>query len=572
MLRETVKDIKELREVVKKTLHKSVPVNRKFIEGDHWQGGEGWIGPKPPPEDAESALILQELERAFTSANRIEEICTRHASGVFGREPAWGLVPIVPLKEGEKISPADEAAIDEREAALTRWWNERGVLEKLHDAAFKMCWGERAVLRLYAPTGLRDTLGQAAAGGADQNTLAAIMLRMIYLDVIEPENGAVHVDPTMKRPIGIVTMKNEADEDVTELSYVQEDGTTVVEVVTGDKTEVGEPMQLGGLITMFEMSKSPLVTDQIRQQQRSHNLALSILPRNMTTAGFLERVMLNAQRPGTYDLDEGGNPIPGTFKPAKLTFGAGRVSWIEGIEAVDVTTGKTTTATPDVKFRDPVDPTPTVDACDATYRTILEEAHQAHVLLNTDGDPSGVSRIEARKDFEGSLKLTQPVVQRAGRWVIEACLALTEAIMSSGVSESVTRFRCDFNCRLDVGTITAAEREQNDKSVAAGTLPKEYAIAAQGVDDVDAAMALINSQTGVVLNELKSKAEIVEILTKAGTSIDAAAEVAGFDPKYVAILKRGSTFTGDGAGEDGNPEDDGSDTNPEGEGDDGNAE
>lgn len=550
MLRQGTED-KDLRELIEKTMHRSVKQNRLFFDGDHWQNGDGWIGPRPRPEEEGSSETMAELERAFTSANRIEEVCDRHASGVVGREPQWGISLRTPLADDEEIPESDQNDIDEREAALTAWWNERGIQELLHDAVVNVAWGQRSVIRLYVPSGLRDE----DLGPGEEKSIANMLLRKVFVDVIAPENATVHEDPNTKRPLGILAYKNEAEEDVLELSYLDDNGDTLIEVVSGDTRVISEPLKLGRRITMHELARRPLITPQVAQQQRAHNLALSIIPRNLTTAGFLERVLINAQQPGHWELDP-DTKQPIRFIPSRLRMGAGSVTFIEGIETQDVVTGKTTTATPDVKYRDPVPVDPTIAAERATYLAILEEVQQAHVLMNSEATPSGRSREQARKDFEGSLKVTKPAVERAGRWLLETAMALAEALLGGDGGASLQKYRVDFNCRLDTGVITPEERKQNNESVKAGTLPREYAIAGEGVDDVDVALALINSQEGVVLDALKQRAEIAAAFAKMGTNVEAAARAAGLSEEVVRILAEGATYTDPDEIDRGNPEDD----------------
>jgi hypothetical protein len=290
---------------------------------------------------------------------------------------------------------------------------------------------------------------------------------------------------------------------------------------------------------MFEMMHTPMVTEPMRVQQRAHNLALSMLPRNVVTGGFLERVIRNAAQPGywTYKAD---GITKDKWIPRPVKWGAGSVVWLEGIEGQDPISGKATFTNPDITYRPPTDVKPTIDAAAATYQTILEEARQAHVLMDSEASPSGKSRVEARKDYERSLKLAKPVVERAGRWLFETVLALAEALMTNGDGTGLLEeYRADFMCMLDTGALTPEERDQNIKSMQAGTLPHEYAIAGEGIDDVDAALTKINSQTGVVLTELKQRVDIVAVLAPF-TTLEAAAQVAGLDPKLITMLQKGS--------------------------------
>lgn len=533
MLRENAKGIKEIRELAEKTVPPIARQARPFVDGDHWQGGAGWIGPMPRQQEEGFSETMQVLEAGFVSANRVEEVCDRHAGGVVGREPQWGFTPLETPDEDGGVDDSLKEAIRALEDPLTWWWNERGVHEKLYDAVMYMAWGGRATLRLYVPSGLRD---EPIEGDKD---LRAYLSR-IYVDVVAPEFGTVHRDPATMKPLGVVLYKNEEDKDVTEFSYLDQQGHTVIEVAVGDETpQKSDPLDMGGRITMHELSRRPIVSPQLLQQQKAHNLALSILSRNLVTAGFLERVLINAQQPGHWELDP-DTKQPIRFVPKRLSFGSGTVTWVTGVETVDAATGKTTTATPDVKYRDPVSPEPTVAAARATYTSILEEAQQAHILMNADANASGRSRQEARKDFESSLRYTAPVVERAGRWLLETAVAFAEALMGTGAEAgSLSKFRCDFMVRLDTGTITPEEMRQNDESVKAGTLPREYAIAARGYDDVDAAITLINERPGAVLDEMLARAKVALTWTQAGASLDAAAEAAGVPDEMLAVLKRG---------------------------------
>jgi hypothetical protein len=542
MLRKDVTDLKKLRELVERTRPANVEVIRKFIDGDHWQGGTGWVGPMPaagPDVDAAVAsLVATETERIFTSANRIEEVSDRHASGLAGREPKWGLLPRILPDPGKEIQDSEKKEMAALRDAIKQWWDEHGIHEKIHAAAMGMAWGKRVVLRFYFPTGLLDNPPQ-------EKELAVWLKRLVFLDVITAESGHVHEDPATKSPLGIILYKTDDEKDVTEVSYVDENGEdTYIEVQVGnDPPQKSDPLKLGGRTTMLEIRRRPLVNTQMIQQQKAHNYALTILQRNLTSSGFTERTVLNAAAPGHWEFNPDGSRK--AFIPARLPLGAGFTAWLEGIETTDVVTGKTMTANPDIKYKEPSPVAPTLEAARATYETILEEAQQAHVLMNADAVASGRSRIEARKDYESSLRLTKPSLERAGRWVIETAIAIAEALMSNGDgTKTLAKYRAEFACRLDTGTLTAEDREQNNKDVESGTMPREAAIAANGTDDVEAAMAMIDSQTGVVLDDLRKRAEITELFTKAGASLEGAARTAGVPEELIPTLIKGATDVG----------------------------
>jgi hypothetical protein len=146
--------------------------NRLFVDGDHWQQGQGWIGPSPQPGQDGFDETLRELQRSFTSRNAIGETTERHAQALLGREPAFGLTVRRALAEGEEATAQEQAKIDEAEAALTAWWDVRGIAGTLAEATRTVLWAAdpdghgRAPLRLYVPRGfLLD--GEMDVTGAD---------------------------------------------------------------------------------------------------------------------------------------------------------------------------------------------------------------------------------------------------------------------------------------------------------------------------------------------------------------------------------------------------------------------
>jgi hypothetical protein len=86
------------------------------VEGDHWQGGEGWVGPAPKQGDEGYAEVMKLIERAFVSRNAVLEVLERHELAVVGTEPSWGFTVRRPLEEDEERKPEEQALIDEAES------------------------------------------------------------------------------------------------------------------------------------------------------------------------------------------------------------------------------------------------------------------------------------------------------------------------------------------------------------------------------------------------------------------------------------------------------------------------
>lgn len=94
--------------------------NTKFLDGDHWQDGEGY--PAMPPVEVENReKIVDKIKAAFCSENEIGAIVEDHLDGIIAREPDWDLVDTT-AKESDDDA---EATVDELRAeaitALVEW-------------------------------------------------------------------------------------------------------------------------------------------------------------------------------------------------------------------------------------------------------------------------------------------------------------------------------------------------------------------------------------------------------------------------------------------------------------------
>lgn len=552
------------------------PANVLFIDGDHWQGGAGWVGPIPKGTEDGAQEVIAQIGAAFTSRNVIGEVVERHSSGVVGIEPIWGLVPLRALEEGEEPTAEEQALIDEAEALLTTWWDRRGMVKHLQQFAAYMLYAGRAVLRLYVPPGL---IAETEDGDRVQATDDADALDHVYVGTPSPAHAAIHVDPRTEERVGV--FKAEVDgRTVVELVFraargqpsagevAAQEGDVVVRMLgLADGGNTRTVLPLGGRLTMFQGERTLLITQQVQQLQRALNLAISMLPRNVVTGGFLERVILNGMMPGHYeDNPNGGDPI---FVPSPMRYGAGVTNWIVGVEDEDEASGTRKTLTPDVRWRDPIDVKPAIEAKEELYASMLEEVDQAHVLLNTDAGASGRSREESRTSYVSSLTLSRGEVEGAVRWLAETLLALMETFTGTpGRFTSV--LRAVASCQLDEGPLSPEERKQNVDEAKQGYLSKTRAIARNGVADPDAELAAIAAQEDSTLAIRKLQAEVIEILTRAGAPLLQAALAAGMDPETANLLARGvvedeeeeevddpnpAPDTGEGSGEEGGADD-----------------
>lgn len=567
-------DDNDVADAIRKATPEEATANAKFMAGDHWQERAGWIGPHPATFDSKATEVWAEIEKSFVSRNAIAEVVERHVSGVVGQEPMFALTVRRALKQDEEPTEEEQALIDEAEAALTIWWNARNMGSFIQRTTAQMLWASRSVTRLYVPPALVERVPPSETEGDAQNdaqgeggngngsvvesapttiitarTLGEALSK-IHVMLPQVENATVVTDADTADEAGVYQEKDKAGRVNVELTYlatrpsaatteVGEDGSvtdvrpTVIRVMRDGEVFQTE-LPLGGRLTMHEERRDLLVTRQVQQSQRALNLALSMVPRNVVTGAFLERVILNAQIPGDW-IPDATAPGGEKFVPDPYLTGNGTTNFLVGVEQKDALTGQVTRATPEVVWRPPVEVTAPVSARDAHYEDILAETKQAHILISADATASGKSRIEARADFEKSLLITAQREQSRGIWLIETALAMAEAFLGEPGRYTGT-LRATYECRIDTGPLDANEMAAITARVNEGMLTRETGMQLQGVTDVDAEMERMASDPRTRLALLKDQASVVNSLESAGVDLEAALKIVGMDEEDMRLI------------------------------------
>jgi hypothetical protein len=462
--------------------------NRHYYDGDHWQAGAGWIGPMPTEASAEAGQIIAQIQRGFVSKNAIRETVLRHLAGVIGHEPRWSLSVRRALADGEEPTAEEQELIQEAEALLKAWWDWRGVHQIISKAVVNLLLSGRAPLRLFVPDANRDD----ETGGVPPTPLPDAVW-YVWCEALSPAQATVFTDTSTMADGGVyqytpVDLAGVQQSQVTELTYLDEDGATVLRVLQGS-TEADTRLPLDGGLLLYEMTSEALIGEQVRQQQKLLNLARTMLARNVVVGGFLERVFLNAQMPGTWSRDDSTGQE--TFTAEDMVIGPGTTNYVQGVPVFKdgQVTGYTT---PNVAYRDPVPVTTFEETSRSAYRGILEETRQLHALLSGDAAPSGESRRQALFDFVLSLQDTATEIEEALRWLLETTLNF--AATFAGEPARFTGLRVSATCQIDAGPISEADMRALVDVVGARLMSRRTAMARLGIDDPDAEQQQIEQE------------------------------------------------------------------------------
>lgn len=463
--------------------------NSKFDSGNHYQDGDGYVGAKPAPSDDAYGSTMLAIKTGFVSENVIKEVVDRHLAGELGREPLWGFLPSdAPMPDAERRrklfsklvnivrvavqgnsdNNLDKFAQEADQALTANWWNTRRVRSTLKQAVRTALLEERATIRFFIPEALRDVNGQLQL----RSDLASAVT-IPQIEVLTSDKAGVFVDVDTQQEFGLYVYKTEDEKDAAWLTYVQ-NGVTILRIMVDKQADQTYSFELGGRLLMYEFQRDPLITEQIRSLQKSLNLARTMMVRNVNLAGSLERVIMNAE------------------KPDEWITGAGAIMGLTGLLVKDESGKVINRANPNIQFRDPVSTKTFTETRDDLYAAILSGCQQRFALISGDATASGRSRIEARAEFETSLKDSKDVVDDGGRWLLETHLRLSAVFC--GRTRDFLPLRCDFNAVIETGPITPEERNANRSDVAANLMSKETAMSRNGIDDTDAELERMSQE------------------------------------------------------------------------------
>ena len=513
--------------------------NKKLIEEeDHWMSGVGWVGPKGT--SATRSTVLAAVEPQFTPRNVSGEVVENATQGLMQREPDIEFVPLDLPPDGVPTEE-QQAQADAMLRQLAQWWDRKNLWRYAKAAARRTRWAGRGALRLFLADGNLDVEESETDEGIvripvmPSGLTFAEALDRLDISAPLPDESVVYVDPVSRQRAAVFTFREGEDEkgdERAELWYVDGDDT-VLRLLGGSEPEEFR-VPLGGRLPIAEAEGDLLITETVRRQQNRLNFFESVIVKVGESAGFAERYISNAAPSGVYmktppvgidtpvaHQDENG--VTWYLHPLPRTLGASITTDLRGIVDAD---GKI--MTPSVTKFDPTDPDYAIKAANHGRACILQSCRQGHLAVDSTAEASGIAYEQARAQFLADLLSNKSGIEGMLREFIGCAIAWAGA-MSSEFAGFLDRYRVVVNLHITAGPITAAQQLQNNANVEAGTLSLESAMAANGVEDVDAEVQRIREAPEARIELVSKQAEAITRLVDAGLTWEEAALDVGID-------------------------------------------
>lgn len=542
--------------------------NQRFVAGNHYLDGEGWIGP-PDRESPAYDKSMEKIGRQFIFRDVISEALDRVVNGVAKQEAKLGAalrkLARRLVRRGTAIAK-DDANFEKSErmiGALSTWWDKVEFHSKFRVAIRRARWAEhkdgrgRGYLRLWVPLGQLVVIPDEELNGLPPGSRRVPpgsfedTLSRIHLDAPDPASCAIIVDDETQHRASLFSFKRESDgKEFIEIAWIEykPDGTpgdTVIRILgtgSGDQPDETYSWDLKGHLPIIEMKAPLLITEAARRQQKRLNFFETSLLRNVETAGFPERATGNVEPAGILVRQDAAAPNPYPTKeiggiiyeihPIPRVLGAGLTTEYVGLSTYNEDGTLKSVETPIFQRFDPVDPDGTIRSCRHAYQTFLEEVNQGHIMIVGDATATGVSRQQAEGDHLSDLSDTKTPAEGLMRETFETLVAMGEFFSKSG-DEFLKIFRIIADLFVTPGTPTPDQQRAAVELWERNAFDTTEMMTRVGIEDPGAMQEAMENDPFFVLRRLKLRAEVMGLLVIATWPFQIAARMCGFDPKDI---------------------------------------
>lgn len=477
----------ELQNIINAVPKKKLTETEKFLKGDHWQGGDGWVGYTPDatanPDGAAKTLL--QIQKAFKPQN----VCltmVKHVQGaILGKQPDWKIVArdengaaikpdIDPEKEKARTKSKSETFFETIDTKVTKWFTDKEVHEHLKRFIFNKASYGKAAIRIYIPRGFLSDDGTITERTFEE------VLSKIYIDTPHflNVNDAPDVDYGSKFA---VVATDQDDKTVFEVCYTDENRQTVLrqahEEGTGTDSDVSIDLS-GNLLTYIAGAfESALISETVKQLQKGLNHAKTGENLALANINFPDTTFIGA------DLPTETKTIAGkTQEVAKpLLFGPGRWRNLIGQKIVDAMGGESM-VTPDVKFRDGADPDKFHKVAENDALAMYQEGGMGWLKVQESPYPSGESRVEAMSAYLILLIDSKTLCDAVGVWLLSTVVRF--AFHFTGDKKKNDDFDVIYSSKITLGRMSVEDKKLMLEEVKARVRSRRnYQIAAEVTDD-----------------------------------------------------------------------------------------
>ena len=444
--------------------------NWAYYTGDQRQF---WSGPQLSEDDPLYEQVKDEIDRLFHPYNICAEVVDQYVNALIGKPFSWSL-----KNDRGETSEEAEAIV----ASWFEWQTEVAVDTDLGDPI------ANAITQML----VRDQGDGAGAG---------------YLRLYSPEIYA-GLEPYQQIVVhapapGTVKAKRNEDGILYQAEYTYGEGDKeVYELQPDGSTKItrGEEVQYanyGGRLPVIELKGRALINEPLKIGQNSINKSLTIKDINLETAGFLERVILNAMPPGEYKEDAEGNKTY-VVDAKGLDIGPSKIAFVVGVPIGDPDAPEGYT-NPAISYREPVPVVNFRDSMEMDIQTIYFQVGLAYLLSSGDGKISGKSRLTLKEDFLIRLRVYERIIEAAIRKMLSIVIKLL-----SDDYPVLANYKPVVELNLAVSPLPE-ERQQNREDVREGIMSRSRAISANG-DDAQKEIKQIEKELELVVKLERAKA------------------------------------------------------------------
>jgi hypothetical protein len=449
--------------------------NAAYAEGDHWQNGAGYTGPRLPTDHVLYNNWLTEMERIFVSRDILREIRLRERWALTGKAWTYKL-------EDADGNPLAEAESLELSKFIDKWIMNKQIISTVADAIENSSWSGdegvdgRGLLRFYIPE-------QRLEGGRAQAEDLGDALNLIELESPDSATAVVFEDADGGyEKVGFISWQEEKageEFDRAELVYTNDQGMTVLEsLLASDAVSAGTvELNLLGKLTMYQLERPLLITSSQRSMQRFLNHTMTAFQAAIGGAAWPEDFFFGLLPPGEWVENSNGEL---EFIPQPLERGPGRSHFLQVATTVDQEDTEKALAGGGHTRTSTVSPHLFTEAGKDITGNMFASAFQEYTLLTGLAQASGEKLQLAKGDFEASAtdmaNETRLMVSR----VIETAIALAEAISGGGEPSGI---QANVTVQIDTGKVTIEQKLLLSQLRTDKFIPHETALAEAGYPD-----------------------------------------------------------------------------------------